>query len=140
MNWERIAAHTKLYHEDPDKAHEWINPYGNLTRALLLKVKGRTSGKILDIPLIYGQDGENYLLAGSKGGSADHPQWYKNLMANPDCEIQVGRKHFKVRARTVEGAERPRLWEILAKIFPQYEEYQSITDRQIPVVILEPRL
>jgi deazaflavin-dependent oxidoreductase (nitroreductase family) len=136
--WDRIKAHIKLYREDPDQAHAW-NPYGKVVPALLLTATGRTSGKPRSLPLIYGKSGDNHILVASKGGTPDNPEWYKNLLANPDCEIQVAREHFKVRARTAEPAEREQLWDMMVGILPQYAEYQSRTDRKIPVVVLEPR-
>ena len=136
--WERIKAHIKLYREDPDKAHEW-NPYGKLTPALLLTTTGRRSGKPRSLPLIYKKVGDAYVIAGSKGGADDDPVWYKNLQANPDCEIQVARDVFKVRARTAQGAERQALWTQMVEVLPQYADYQRLTDRQIPVVVLERR-
>jgi deazaflavin-dependent oxidoreductase (nitroreductase family) len=136
--WERIKAHIKLYKEDPEAAHEW-NPYGKLVPALLLTTTGRKTGKARPLPLIYGRDGDNFIIIGSKGGTPDDPQWRKNLKANPDCEIQVAKAHYQVRARDAVGPERDRLWEMMVGVLPQYVEYQSRTDRKIPVVVLEPR-
>lgn len=135
--WERIKAHRDLYLSDPDKAHDW-NPYGKLTHALLLTTTGRKSGKQRSLPLIYRKVGANYVIAGSKGGADAHPVWYLNLTANPEVEIQVRRDKMKARARTAVGAEREALWKEMVDELPQYEEYQSKTNRQIPVVVLEP--
>jgi deazaflavin-dependent oxidoreductase (nitroreductase family) len=136
--WERIKAHIKLYRENPEQAHEW-NPYGKVVPALLLTSTGRKSGKARPLPLIYGRDGDNFIIIGSKGGAPEDPQWRKNLLANPDAEVQVAREHYKVRARDASGAERDRLWEMMVGILPQYAEYQARTDRKIPVVVLERR-
>lgn len=138
VGWQRIKAHIEQYRSDPDAAHEW-NPYGKIVPALLLTFVGRKSGKQRQLPLIYGRAGDAFVIVGSKGGAPDHPQWYVNLLANPDCEIQVARERFKVRARTAEGEERAALWQQMVGILPQYEEYQAATDRELPVVVLEPR-
>ena len=79
-----------------------------------------------------------YVIVGSNVGSDRHPAWYLNLQANPLAEIQIGRERKKVVARTAEGEERERLWSEIVEEDPSYAEYQSRTDRQIPVVILDP--
>jgi len=135
--WARIKAHIETYRADPDKGHAW-NPYGKLTTALLLTTTGRKSGKKRTLPLIYRKVGPNYVIAGSKGGTDTHPVWYLNLVANPEVEIQVRHDVMKARARTATGAEREALWKEMIDELPQYEEYQARTDREIPVVVLEP--
>ncbi len=135
--WERIKAHRDLYLSNPDQAHDW-NPYGQMTQALLLTTIGRKSGKKRSLPLIYKKVGSNYVIAGSKGGADAHPVWYLNLVANPEVEIQVRRDVMRARARTATGVEREALWKEMVEVLPQYDEYQSKTSRQIPVVVLEP--
>jgi deazaflavin-dependent oxidoreductase (nitroreductase family) len=136
--WDRIKAHLELYRSDPEKAHLW-NPYGKVVPTLLLIARGRTSGKLRTRPLIYGRTDDAYVVVASKGGAPDSPAWYLNLMAQPDCEIQVVRDVIPVRARAAEGEERERLWAEMVELLPQYEEYQSRTERKIPVVVLERR-
>jgi len=109
------------------------------TRTLLLHHVGSRSGKRYTTPLTYGQDGENFLLVASKGGSARHPAWYGNLVANPEVEVQVGSRRMQVRARSASYQEKPRLWSIMVREWPGYDGYQRNTDREIPVVVLEPR-
>ena len=109
------------------------------TRTLLLDHLGIKSGRRYTTPLTYGQDGDNFILIASRGGSARDPAWYGNLVAQPDVEVQVGRRQIKVRARTASAAERPRLWNLMLREWPGYEGYQRSTDREIPVVVLEPR-
>ena len=109
------------------------------TRSLLLDHVGARSGKRYTSPLTYGRDGENFILVASRGGSARHPDWYRNLEAHPDTEIQVGPRRLKVRARTASPDEKPRLWNLMLREWPGYADYQRSTDREIPVVILEPR-
>ncbi len=71
-------------------------------------------------------------------GAPKHPQWYLNLQANPDAEIQVKDQTFAVVARTASAEEKPRLWKIVTDVWPNYDVYQSRTDRDIPVVVLSP--
>ena len=104
---------------------------------LLLTVTGRKSGKQHRTALIYGKDGDNYIIVASKGGAEQHPEWYRNLVANPEVEVQVLGDRFKAHARTANAEERPHLWELMAEIWPAYNDYQTKTDREIPVVILE---
>ncbi len=77
------------------------------------------------------------MIVASKGGSADHPAWYLNLVAEPKVEVQVGAENFAARASTAKGARREKLWAKMADIWPDYEKYQRRTERQIPVVELE---
>jgi deazaflavin-dependent oxidoreductase (nitroreductase family) len=104
---------------------------------LILTTTGRRSGQPRSSPLIFGQDGDAYLVVASKGGSARHPAWYLNLVANPKVEVQVKGERFEAVARTAGADERPRLWGLMAGIWPDYDVYQERTARQIPVVILE---
>jgi deazaflavin-dependent oxidoreductase (nitroreductase family) len=108
-------------------------------KLLLLDHVGSKSGKHYTSPLLYGEDGDNFVVVASKGGSIKHPAWYGNLVAQPDSEVQVGRHRIAVRARTATAAEKPRLWKIMADQWPGYNGYQRNTDREIPVVVLEPR-
>jgi len=78
------------------------------------------------------------MVVASKGGAPKHPFWYLNLVANPEVEIQVGADKLKARARTAAKEEKPRLWKIMADIFPKYNEYQAKAGREIPLIILEP--
>jgi len=107
--------------------------------SLLLTTTGRKSGQKLIFPLFYGDTGDGgYIIVASKGGAPAHPQWYLNLVANPQVEVQVGTKKLKAKARTVSGAERARLWDEALKFWPPYADYAKKTDREIPVVVLEP--
>jgi deazaflavin-dependent oxidoreductase (nitroreductase family) len=130
-----VASHIRDYVESGgEKGHEWREG----VQTLLLTSKGRKSGLWRRTALIYGRDGENYVIVASKGGAQTHPLWYLNLNANPDAEIQVGAEKLSVRAHTAEGAERDRLWRTMAAIWPDYNNYQTKTDREIPIVVLEP--
>jgi deazaflavin-dependent oxidoreductase (nitroreductase family) len=104
---------------------------------LILTVTGRKSGKEYSTPLIFGEDGGNHVIVGSQGGRPEHPDWYLNLEASPEVGVQVKADKFRARARTTEGEERDRLWRQMNGIWKHYDEYQTKTDREIPVVVLE---
>ncbi|HZP99761.1 MAG TPA: nitroreductase family deazaflavin-dependent oxidoreductase [Reyranella sp.] len=106
--------------------------------SLLLVTKGRKTGARHLFPLFYGETGKSYFIVASKGGAPDHPGWYKNILANPDVELQVGTRTLKARARTVSGAERSKLWNDAVKWWPAYADYQKKTEREIPIVVLDP--
>ena len=108
------------------------------TPCLILRTVGRRTGETKLIPLIYGQDGERFIIVASKGGAAKHPAWYLNIAANPNVAFQVADKKFAGKARTAVGEERARLFTMMAGVFPPYNAYQARTDREIPVVVLEP--
>jgi deazaflavin-dependent oxidoreductase (nitroreductase family) len=106
---------------------------------LLLTTVGRKSGKPRTAPLLFGRDGDHLVLVASKGGAPAHPLWYENLKANPDVEVQVGGAKRKMRARDAAGEERARLWTLMASKWKDYDKYQTLTTREIPVVVLEDR-
>ena len=129
-----VKSHIKGYVEsDGNRGHQWRG-----WPTLLLTVRGRKSGKLRRTALIYGRDGDNYLVVASNGGAAKHPLWYLNLSDNPEVELQVGAEKFTARARTATPAEKPRLWKVMTKIYPTYDNYQAKTKREIPVVVFEP--
>jgi deazaflavin-dependent oxidoreductase (nitroreductase family) len=105
---------------------------------LLLTTRGRKSGRELTLPLIFGTSGSHYVVVASKGGAPQHPAWYLNLQANPEVQVQVKKAKFKARARTAGSTERAALWAKMVEIYAPYEQYQTKTDRLIPVVVLEP--
>jgi proline iminopeptidase len=105
---------------------------------LLLTTVGRKSGRVLTLPLIFGQSGPNYVVVASKGGAPTHPAWYLNLQANPEVQVQVKDKKFTARAHTADAAERAALWPKMVEIYSPYADYQTKTDRQIPIVLLKP--
>jgi deazaflavin-dependent oxidoreductase (nitroreductase family) len=106
-------------------------------QTLLLTVRGRKSGKLRRTALIYGQDGDRYIVVASKGGAPEHPEWYLNLVANPEVQLQVGADKFTAKARTATAEEKPALWRLMTSVWPDYDSYQKKTEREIPVVILE---
>lgn len=128
-----VAKHIRSYVEsDGRDGHDFHG-----TRTLLLTTRGRRSGTLRRTALIYGTDDDRYLLVASYGGADTHPAWYLNLTANPEVNVQVAAETFTARARTATADEKPRLWRKMAALFPQYDEYQAKTSREIPVVILE---
>jgi proline iminopeptidase len=106
--------------------------------SLLLTTTGRKSGEKFIFPLYYGKAGDSYFVVASKGGAPQHPGWYRNILADPNVEIQVGTAKIKVWARTAAGEERARLWEKALEFWPPYADYQRNTKREIPVVVLDP--
>ena len=126
--------HVRRYREsDGAVGYEW-----NGAPTLLLTTTGRHSGEARTSALIFGRDGDNYLIVGSVGGSPRHPAWYFNLEADPHASIQVRGDHVDVVAHTAGPDEKPRLWKIMNDVWPNYDVYQSRTEREIPVVVLTP--
>jgi deazaflavin-dependent oxidoreductase (nitroreductase family) len=123
-----IRDHIRRYlASDGADGHLWDSSVvggRGIVPTLLLTTTGRTSGKPLLIPLIY--------------GVPTHPAWYLNLRAHPEVEVQVEAKKFRATARTASGKERSALWERMVAIYPPYTDYQARTQRQIPLVVLEP--
>jgi deazaflavin-dependent oxidoreductase (nitroreductase family) len=127
--------HVRRYQEtDGEVGYMW-----NGATTLLLTTTGRTTGQARTTPLIFARDGNDYLVVASMGGAPQHPNWYKNLKVNADAHIQVPGEHLDVRARTATNDEKPRLWSIVAAQWPNYDVYQTRTEREIPVVVLTPR-
>jgi len=106
---------------------------------LLLDHVGAKSAKRRTSPLVYTRDGENLVLVASKGGYPKNPGWFHNLIANPDTTVQIGSSHRDVHARVASAEERERLWPLVVKTYGGYADYQKRTEREIPLVILEPR-
>ncbi|GAA4395332.1 nitroreductase family deazaflavin-dependent oxidoreductase [Actinomadura sp. NPDC048032] len=117
---------------DGAEGHDW-----NGTVTLLLTTTGRRSGKEHTTPLIYQTEGDAYLVVASKGGADEPPLWYRNLQDTPEVKVQVKGDKFTARARTATPEEKPPLWRKMAATWPDYDEYQKKTDRDIPVVVLE---
>lgn len=129
-----VAKHIDTYVEtDGTKGHRY---YGR--DALLLTTRGRKTGKLRRTALYYGRDGDRYVLVASNGGKAHNPLWYLNLLEEPRVEVQVGKDVFSALARPATEKEKPALWQLMVRIFPQYKAYQKKAKREIPVVIVEP--
>jgi F420H(2)-dependent quinone reductase len=112
---------------------------GTKARICIVHHVGRKSGKKRESPLIYLADGDNVVVVASKGGVDRHPAWFHNLMAMESTEVELpGGGRRRVRPRVAEGAEREQLWPRLVGIYKPYADYQTYTERKIPVVVLEP--
>jgi deazaflavin-dependent oxidoreductase (nitroreductase family) len=114
------------------KGHRWQG-----VPTLLLTTRGRKTGKLRRTALIYGVDGDRYVVVASTGGAAQNPAWYLNLVDDPEVELQVGAATFRARARTAHRDQKPPLWELMASIWPDYDKYQAKTKREIPVIVLD---
>jgi deazaflavin-dependent oxidoreductase (nitroreductase family) len=128
---------TKIIDEFRAKGGVGITNFGD--SLLLLTVRGAKTGQPRTIPLAFHRDGANYVVAASKGGAPTHPDWYRNLVANPDVEVEVGSKRFKAHARAIpQGAERDQLYARHSDFMPGFKDYETRTERTIPVIVLEP--
>ncbi len=127
--------HVARYLEtDGAEGHIW-----NGVTCLILTTRGRRSGIERKLPLVYLPIDGGWVVIASRGGAAKHPEWYLNLLSDSDPRIQVGAQQHRVVARVADETERPDLWRRVVELWPNYEVYQSRTDRQIPVVVLTPR-
>jgi deazaflavin-dependent oxidoreductase (nitroreductase family) len=126
--------HVRRYRDtDGDVGHIWRRG----AKILLLTTSGRKTGRPTTAPLIYENADGAYVIVASKGGAPEHPGWYRNLVESPEAEVQVLGDVFAARARTATGEERTRLWRLAAAQWPDYDTYQTRTEREIPVVVLE---
>jgi deazaflavin-dependent oxidoreductase (nitroreductase family) len=118
---------------DGREGHDWRKG----APVLLLTTTGRGTGQERTTPLIYQPYGDGYLVVASRGGSDTAPAWYRNLEADPDVGVQVKADRFRARARTATADEKPDMWRTMTAVWPDYDDYQRRTDREIPVVVLE---
>ena len=129
------AEHVRVYRETGgERGYHWRG-----TTILLLSTIGRRSGEQRTTPLIHRTDGDRWVVVASKGGAPKNPGWFENLAAESRATIQVRDEEIPVEASVAEGAERERLWSLMAEVWPAYDDYQAKTDRQIPVVVLQRR-
>jgi len=127
--------HVRVYREtNGEQGYHWRG-----AEILLLQAKGRKSGEQRTMPLIHRTDGGRWVVVASKGGWPANPLWFENLMADPEPSIQVKDEVIPVSAEVAQGAERERLWKLMTEVWPAYDEYQTRTDREIPVVVLSRR-
>lgn len=128
--------HVRRYEEtDGEVGHDWEGG----APVLVLTTTGRKTGKQRKFALIYQKIEDAYVVVASKGGADQHPGWYFNLRDYPDVGVQVGADKFTARARTAEASEKSDLWPAMAAVWPAYDDYQVKTDRDIPVVVLDPQ-
>jgi deazaflavin-dependent oxidoreductase (nitroreductase family) len=131
-----MGGHTAIYRASRGLIGHRIP---GLPPTLLLDHIGARTAARRTSPLVYALDGENIVLVASKGGYPRNPAWFHNLMANPDTTVQVGARRKAVRARMADATERERLWPLVLGVYGGYADYQRRTEREIPLVILEPR-
>ncbi len=136
-----VVDHLRRYLDSDGKdGHMWnstgLGDHGECPSLLLTTIGRRTEQSVIT-PLIYGEADGAYVVVASKGGAPTHPNWYLNLAANPEVELQIISERFKARARTAVGDERAQLWDLMLTIYPTYTELQDKTEREIPIVVLE---
>jgi F420H(2)-dependent quinone reductase len=131
-----MSGHTVVYRATGGLVGHW---FPGAPPMLLLDHVGAKTGRRRTTPLVYLTDGEDLVLVASKGGHPRHPAWFHNLLANPDATVQVGPRRRRVRARVAAPEERVRLWPKAVRAYSGYAGYQRRTQREIPLVILEPR-
>ncbi len=130
------AEHVRAYRETGgERGYDWRG-----TKILLLTTLGRHSGEERTTPLIHRTDGDRWVVVASKGGAPSDPAWMENLRAEPRATIQVRDELIPVEASVADGDERTRLWAVMTEVWPAYDEYQTRTDREIPVVVLQRRV
>ncbi|GAA3835237.1 MULTISPECIES: nitroreductase family deazaflavin-dependent oxidoreductase [Amycolatopsis] len=126
--------HVDRYLEtDGEDGYHWRNG----TTILILFTKGRKSGQERRHALIFREHEGAYLVVASKGGTDAPPAWFVNLQADPNVEVQIKGERFKAVARVATPDEKPAMWAKMAEVWPDYDEYQKKTSREIPVVVLE---
>lgn len=134
-------AHTWLYRRSNGRLGKKWHVGSALVHGVpvcLVTTTGRKSGEPRTVPLLHMADGDNVVLVASQGGLPDNPAWYLNLQANPEVTVQLGKRARRMRAHTADAAERARLWPKLLEVYSDYDNYQSWTEREIPVVVCEP--
>src|SRR6476620_5771912 len=117
---------------DGVEGYEWRG-----TQTLLLTTTGRKSGEQRTTPLRFAPHGDAYTIVASKGGSDEPPAWYLNLLETPEVEVQIKGDRFQARARSASAEEKPAMWKTMVAEWPDYDDYQQQTEREIPVVVLE---
>ena len=135
------AAHIRLYRATGGRVGKKWHVGSALFKGVpvcLVTTTGAKSGLPRTVPLLYMRDGDRLVFVASQGGLPTNPQWYRNVLADPAVQVQIGRQHLRLRARTATPDERAVLWPRLVDLYADFASYQSWTDREIPVVIAEP--
>ena len=130
--WVRDHTETILRNGTTDGVEVQGNP------VVLLTLRGARSGALRYTPVMRVEHDGHYAVVASKGGAAEHPVWYHNIKANPEFPLQDGTETGTFTAREVDGEERATWWERAVAAYPPYADYQTKTDRQIPVFVLDP--
>jgi deazaflavin-dependent oxidoreductase (nitroreductase family) len=118
---------------DGDEGYRWRRN----TEILLLTTTGRKSGQKRTQALIFREIDGRCVIVASKGGNPQHPGWFVNMRDEPEVEVQVKGDRFRARHHVAQGEERERLWGLMTEVWPDYDDYQAKTDREIPIVVLE---
>jgi F420H(2)-dependent quinone reductase len=133
--WEPIAEHVERYlATDGEDGGEWMG-----APCIILTTTGARTGKLRRTPLIRVRHDDSYLVIASVGGAPQHPQWFHNLVAHPEVTVQDLADVHALRARVADADEKAALWPLATAVWPDYDQYQADTDRDIPLVICEPR-
>ncbi|MDD9996287.1 MAG: nitroreductase/quinone reductase family protein [Gammaproteobacteria bacterium] len=136
-----LQEHIALYRSDPVAAHDLDSTrFGGegLVPTLLLTTTGRRSGKQRLAPLLYQPSGRGFIVVASNGGAPGNPYWYTNLRFNPACTVQVGKILYRAGACMLARGERAPYWDWMVRMWPPYARYQELTEREIPVLALDP--
>lgn len=133
--WEPVAEQVRLYEETGGKEGTTLEG----KPCVILTTRGRKTGKLRKTPLMRGEHDGTYAVVASVGGAPQHPAWYLNLVADPDVTLQDGAEVMDLRAREVSGDEKAEWWARATEVWPDYDAYQAATDREIPLIVLEPR-
>jgi len=104
---------------------------------LLLHTTGAKTGRERIVPLAYQVVGDRFAVFASKGGAPTHPDWYRNVVANPSAVVEIGSETVPVTARVAQGDERDQIWQRQKELLPAFADYEHQTTREIPVVVLE---
>ena len=131
-----MNGHAKIYRATDGRVGHRVP---GVPEMLLLDHVGAKSGTHRTTPLVFARDGDDVILIASKGGYPKNPAWFHNLVANPDTTIQIGSKRTSAHARVAEPQERERLWKLAVSVYKGYETYRRRADREIPLIVLEPR-
>ncbi len=133
--WGPIAEHVERYlATDGADGFEWEGG-----EVIILSTTGAKSGKVRRTPLIRVTDGERYFVVASMGGAPQHPQWFHNVVAHPEVTVQDRADVHELRARVATADEKTTFWPLATAAWPAYDDYQAATERDIPLVICEPR-
>ena len=132
--WEFVANQVKLYEATGGVEGGTLED----KPVVILTTRGRHSGAVRKTPLMRVEDNGAYAVIASMGGAAKHPVWYLNLVASPAVTLQDRANVQELAARVASGDERARWWAVAVEAWPAYAEYQTKTDREIPVVVLDP--
>src|SRR2546421_12975703 len=132
--WDWVADQVELYEKTGGKEGAELTGQP----CVILWTKGRNSGAVRKSPLMRIKDGDRYAVVASMGGAPKHPVWYHNVVADPHVSLQDGAELRDYTARVAEGEEKKEWWSKATEVWPDYDGYQAKTDRQIPLIILEP--